>query len=100
MSGIIEQKWISFSDACGDKWTERQRDSMRVAFYAGATAFFSALNQMAAESDDPGDEPTEGDLDRVTAMAEELAAFALDRLHIPHDAPLAQFIRYTLANMP
>ena len=49
---------------------EQRRDTRR-AFYAGAQTFF----QLTMETLDPGQEPTDADMDRMSGWADELAEF-------------------------
>lgn len=49
-----------------------QVDEMRMAFFAGAQHLFASLMAVL----DPGEEPTEADLERISLIAKELETFA------------------------
>lgn len=51
-----------------------QLEEMRNAFFAGAQHLFSSIMTMF----EPGDDPTEPDLDRMTLIDKELRAFIND----------------------
>lgn len=53
---------------------DTQRIECRRAFYAGAQAFLGAMMKHL----DPGEDPTDDDLDLMDAMAAELKQFGVD----------------------
>lgn len=69
---LIEAGWIGLRlaaiplDASKD-----QLDDMRTAFFAGAQHLFGSIMHVL----DPGDEPTEADLERMSKIHDELDAF-------------------------
>ena len=65
----FEQKTLAPIDA-----SDLQRREMRQAFYSGARSFFDILMQGLG----PGDEPTDGDMNRLKALHAELQRFGQD----------------------
>lgn len=71
---IIEGGWVGFCLAVtpkGQTMPQIQHDEMRKAFFAGAQHLFASIMSIL----DPGSEPTQRDLDRMTLIHEELEAF-------------------------
>jgi hypothetical protein len=70
---IMDAAWRSYSEAVipADA-PDVQRVESRRAFYAGAQAAMAGLLSFL----DPGEEPTQADLDRMTALTKELDDFA------------------------
>jgi hypothetical protein len=69
---ILELGWISMLRYVVPKDApEVQVDEMRKAFFMGAEHLFSSIISIL----DPGAEPTEKDLDRMTLIYKELEAF-------------------------
>lgn len=67
----IEMEWRRFCLACfGDIGTQQYID-LRRTFYGGAAALFGLFMNML----DPGEEPTEADLTRISALQAEILAF-------------------------
>lgn len=72
---LIEAGWVSLRLA----WIPlnapaNQLDEMRQAFFAGAQHLFSSIMTIL----DPGEEPTEKDLDRFSLIHNELQEFIQD----------------------
>jgi hypothetical protein len=70
----IEQEWKKFCLACFKDMREQQYIDHRRTFYGGASALFYVFVNLL----EPGTEPTEGDLARVTALQKELNDFAME----------------------
>ncbi len=68
---MIEQEWKKFCLACFGNISDQQYIDLRRTFYGGASAVFFALMSML----DPGDEPTEADLQRMRDLHAELHKF-------------------------
>lgn len=68
---VVEQEWRKFCLACFKNIGEQQYIDLRRTFYGGASALFYVFIGLL----EPGEEPTEGDLARVTALHDELEAF-------------------------
>lgn len=69
---IIEAGWISFRIiSIPDGASQRQLDDMRAAFFAGAQHLFGSI----MVSFDPGKEPTDNDLRRMSQINMELNEF-------------------------
>ena len=72
---IIEAAWHSYAESVlPAKAPPVQFVECRRAFYAGANALFGGLMTIL----DPGDEPTEADLDRMREIQSELEGFVKD----------------------
>jgi hypothetical protein len=70
-TNLIETLWLLYAKAVeipsgGAQWVESRR-----AFFAGASTLFEAINMIL----DPGTEPTENDLGRVSSINDELDRF-------------------------
>jgi hypothetical protein len=68
---MIEKQWREFCLACFGNISEQQYIDLRRAFYGGASALYFSIMRML----DPGDKPTEADLEKMHAMQAELYAF-------------------------
>lgn len=68
---MIESEWKKFCLACFGNISEQQYIDLRRTFYGGASALFFLFMNML----EPGEEPTEADLTRITALRAELFAF-------------------------
>jgi hypothetical protein len=68
---VIESEWKEFCLSCFGNISEQQYVDLRRTFYGGAASLFFVFMNLL----DPGTEPTEGDLDRVTALQKELESF-------------------------
>lgn len=69
---IIEGGWLGLRlAAIPPNASDIQVREMRKAFFAGAQHLFASIMSIL----DPGSEPTEKDLQRMTLIHEELAAF-------------------------
>lgn len=71
---MIENEWRKFCLACFGNIDEQQYIDLRRTFYGGASALFFVFMNLF----EPGVEPTEGDLARVTALQAELLKFNED----------------------
>jgi hypothetical protein len=71
---MIEFEWRKFCLACFSDLDKQQYIDLRRTFYGGASALFFVFMNLL----EPGVEPTEGDLDRVTALQAELLKFNED----------------------
>lgn len=71
---MIEAEWKKFCLTCFGNISEQQYIDLRRTFYAGASSLFFVFMNLL----DPGTEPTEGDLERVTALQKELESFNED----------------------
>lgn len=69
---MIEQEWRKFCLACfGNLSNQQQYIDLRRTFYGGASmTYFYVMTKL-----DPGDEPTEADLQRIRDFHNELVAF-------------------------
>jgi len=79
---LIEAGWIGLRIAAVPKDApDIQLNEMRAAFFAGAAHLFSSIMTIL----DPGEEPTEKDLDRLSLIKSELYLFIADfqMKHIP-----------------
>lgn len=69
---IIEGGWAGFALAVlPAEASQIQRAEMRKAFFAGSAHLFASMMNIL----DPGSEPTQRDLDRMTLISDELEAF-------------------------
>lgn len=68
---MIESEWRKFCLACFGDISDQQYTDLRRTFYGGASALFFAFMNML----DPGTEPTDADLEKVSALRDELVAF-------------------------
>jgi hypothetical protein len=69
---LIEAGWVSLRlAAVPADAPQNQLDEMRAAFFAGAAHVFSSIMTML----DPGQEPTEADMERMDHIHEELEGF-------------------------
>ena len=69
---IIEAGWLGLQYAWLPKDAPQvQINEMRHAFFAGAQYLFSSMMQFL----EPGDDPTDKDLDRITLIDQELRDF-------------------------
>jgi hypothetical protein len=79
---LIEVGWIGMRLACDlvDAPAEQLRE-MRMAFFAGAQHLFGSIMSVL----EPGDEPTDKDLQRMDLIHKELDAFIKDfeLRHVP-----------------
>ncbi len=82
----IEGGWRSYKVLVLPKGVSRiQEDETQQAFYAGANhALFTLLSIM-----DPGEDPTEADLQRLSKMTQELQAFNSE-FCVKHGLPLPE----------
>lgn len=81
---MIREHWESYvRDVLPDDAPPMQIRECRLAFIAGATALFNTIMTML----DPGEEPTQGDLDRMTALERELAQLAQEEIPKPTGQP-------------
>jgi len=71
---MLESEWKKFCLACFGNVGEQQYIDLRRTFYGGASALFFVFMNLL----EPGVEPTEGDLERVTALQQELMKFNED----------------------
>lgn len=71
---MIEEEWKKFCLACFGNIGEQQYIDLRRTFYGGASALFFVFMNLL----EPGAEPTEGDLEKVTALQKELKSFNED----------------------
>jgi hypothetical protein len=68
---MIESEWKKFCLACFGDISDQQYIDLRRTFYGGASSlFFLFMNVL-----DPGVEPTEADLEKVSALRNEMVAF-------------------------
>lgn len=66
---LIAGGWRAFEILTGlERAPELQRSEMKLAYYSGAQHLFASIMNILEE----GQEPTEGDLNKVTAIHEEL----------------------------
>ena len=80
---IIELGWLALrAGAIPSDAPQRQLDSMREAFFAGAQHLFASI--MTAL--DPGHQPTERDMQRMNSIGMELHAF-IDAYAAKHTPP-------------
>jgi hypothetical protein len=79
---LIEAGWVGMRLACDlvDAPSDQLRE-MRMAFFAGAQHLFGSIMTVL----EPGDEPTDKDLQRMDLIDKELKAFIADfaAKHIP-----------------
>ncbi len=69
---LIEAGWIGMRIACvPDDASEVQISEMRLAFFAGAQHLFGSIMSIL----DPGAEPTEKDMERMSLIDAELRRF-------------------------
>lgn len=68
---MIEQLWRDFCLKCFGNISEQQYIDLRRTFYGGASALYFALMAQL----DPGDEPSEADLEKMRGVQAELVAF-------------------------
>jgi hypothetical protein len=69
---LIEAGWIGLTVALKLQETSpTQQREMRQAFFAGALHVFTSIMAFL----EPGQEPTEKDMDRMTQLSEELTRF-------------------------
>lgn len=74
-SKIMDAAWRSYAEmVLPFGASDIQRQECRRAFYAGGQALLGGIMGML----DPGVEPTEADLDKMTALSAELEQFAAD----------------------
>ena len=72
---LIDQAWRSYSEVVIPAHAGAvQRQEMRRAFYAGATTLLGSIMVVL----DPGDEPTEADLQKMQGIHDELEQFTAD----------------------
>lgn len=72
---LIEAGWVGLRlAAIPNNAPKAQLDEMRMAFFAGAQHLFSSIMTIL----DPGEDPTEADLSRMTHIEKELDAFIAD----------------------
>lgn len=72
---IIEAGWVGLRVACDlHNAPPEQLREMRMAFFAGAQHLFTSIMSVM----EPGEEPTEKDLDRMSRVNDELDAFLKD----------------------
>lgn len=70
---IIDAAWRSYSEkVLPFNASDIQRQECRRAFYAGASSLFDGILTML----DPGTEPTDADLDKMTAIHSEFEEYA------------------------
>ena len=69
---LIEAGWVSLRlAAVPDNAPAAQLQEMRLAFFAGAQHLFGSIMTVL----EPGTEPTDADIDRLTRIDEELQRF-------------------------
>ncbi len=72
---IIEAGWVSLRLMAVPKdASQTQLDEMRNAFFAGAQHLFSSMMTIM----EPGEEPTDKDMDRMSLIQKELDGFISD----------------------
>jgi hypothetical protein len=71
---MIEKEWRKFCLACFGDISEQQYTDLRRTFYGGASAMYFSLLSML----DPGDEPTDADLQKMRDLHAELHKFNED----------------------
>lgn len=71
---MIEGEWKAFCLACFGDISEQQYIDLRRTFYGGASALFFIFMSVL----EPGEEPTEGDLEKITALQNEILSFNKD----------------------
>ncbi len=72
---IIDAAWRSYAEQIiPANAPDVQRQECRRAFYAGAVSTFGGIMAML----DPGTEPTDADLQKMSALQEELDQYARD----------------------
>lgn len=72
---IIDGGWLGFKMACvTPDASEAQLSEMRTAFFAGAQHLYGSIMSIL----DPGSEPTDRDMDRMTLIHNELETFRKD----------------------
>jgi hypothetical protein len=79
---IIEAGWVSLRMiSIPEDASETQLREMRMAFFAGAQHLFGSIMSIL----DPGEEPTEKDLERMELINNELQGFIADfsMKHLP-----------------
>lgn len=70
---IIDTAWRSYAEqVIPMNAPDIQRQECRRAFYAGAASVFSGIMTML----DPGAEPTDADLEKMSALEDELNQYA------------------------
>lgn len=73
MGGLLHRAWISYlAQVVPSGAGAVQREEARLAFYAGAAAVFSGIQEGLT----PGPEPEQADLDIFEGIQQELDAFA------------------------
>lgn len=69
----LQEGWKSFAAACVPSGApDVQRRAMEMAFYGGATVLLKVIMGML----DPGAEPTDADVQKMSDIEAELVAFA------------------------
>lgn len=68
---LMEVGWLVFDSTLPLSMSEARRRELRKAFYLGAQHVFASITDVL----DPGKEPTERDIQRMTNITEELEAF-------------------------
>jgi hypothetical protein len=69
---VIEGGWVGFVLACKlEDAPQHQLDDMRRAFFGGAMHLFSSILSFLED----GHEPTDKDMDRMSAVSDELVRF-------------------------
>lgn len=72
---LIEAGWVGLRIAAiNDDAPALQLTEMRMAFFAGAQHLFGSIMSIL----DPGEEPTDADMDRITKIAEELETYVAE----------------------
>ena len=72
---LMEAGWIGLRIACRlEDAPALQLQEMRMAFFAGAQHLFGSIMSIM----DPGEEPTEKDMERIDLIDRELKAFIND----------------------
>lgn len=74
MNPLIEQEWRKFCLACFGDVSREQYIDLRRTFYGGAAALYGTIMNIL----EPGDEPTEADLERMNSLHNELQNFNED----------------------
>lgn len=75
MSGRLASAWIDFERTVLRGASPVQRLEMRRAFYAGARAFLTIVDQVAT---DPGVVPSDREMVEMQQLEDELDRFVLD----------------------
>lgn len=70
---LVEAGWVGLRAAVVDRnASDTQLEEMRIAFFAGAQHLFASIMTIL----EPGEEPTEKDMERLSLINNELRRFA------------------------